>query len=188
MVFWYGPVQSDKRLDRAVQSFQQSPKKATVRSGPDRGQSNRFAATTQDVEIMEDLDETDKNQYAPFDTARNQFYTIYDSYHYQGDKLTDICFYEYCSQIQGVKFGPNTPLSHLKFDEKHPKFDTLCQIIATNSKDLIITSIYGKLSDVDFSDDNIVGGCENTGIIWNDHCKVLLGLFILWNLLADLFA
>ena len=39
MVFWYGPVQSDKRLDRAVQSFQQSPKKATVRTGPDRGQS-----------------------------------------------------------------------------------------------------------------------------------------------------
>ena len=40
MVFWYGPVQSDKRLDRAVQSFQQSPKKATVQTGPDRGQSN----------------------------------------------------------------------------------------------------------------------------------------------------
>ena len=59
MVFWYGPVQSDKRLDRAVQSdkrldravqsdkrldravqsFQQSPKKATVRTRPDRGQS-----------------------------------------------------------------------------------------------------------------------------------------------------
>ena len=40
MVFWYGPVQSDKRLDRAVQSFQQSPKKATVWTGPDRGQSS----------------------------------------------------------------------------------------------------------------------------------------------------
>ena len=39
-VFWYGPVQSDKRLDRAVQSFQQSPKKATVRTGPDCGQSS----------------------------------------------------------------------------------------------------------------------------------------------------
>ena len=39
-VFWYGPVRSDKRLDHAVQSFQQSPKKATVRTGPDRGQSS----------------------------------------------------------------------------------------------------------------------------------------------------
>jgi hypothetical protein len=39
-VFWYGPVQSDKRLDCAVRSFQQSPKKATVRTGPDRGQSS----------------------------------------------------------------------------------------------------------------------------------------------------
>jgi hypothetical protein len=43
MVFWYGPVQSDKRLDRTVRSFQQSPKKATDQTGPDRGQSNRGA-------------------------------------------------------------------------------------------------------------------------------------------------
>ena len=47
MVFWYGPVQSDKRLDRAVQSFQQSPKKATVRTGPDRGQSNCASRRTE---------------------------------------------------------------------------------------------------------------------------------------------
>ena len=45
MVFWYGPVQSNKRLDRAVQSFQQSPKKATDRTRPDRGQSTRDSTT-----------------------------------------------------------------------------------------------------------------------------------------------
>jgi hypothetical protein len=47
MVFWYGPVQSDKRLDRAVQSFQQSPKKATVWTGPDRGQSTHISIVLQ---------------------------------------------------------------------------------------------------------------------------------------------
>jgi hypothetical protein len=51
MVFWYGPVQSDKRLDRAVRSFQQSPKKATVRTGPDRGQSIEYWAISSKLQL-----------------------------------------------------------------------------------------------------------------------------------------
>jgi hypothetical protein len=40
-LWFYGPDGSSEMLDRSVRSFLQFPKKAPVRTGPDRGQSIR---------------------------------------------------------------------------------------------------------------------------------------------------
>jgi len=97
-----------------------------------------------------------------------------------------MCFYEYCCQVQVVKLQ-HSRSSDIRFNKEYPNYDTLCQRVARHHKDLITPSIYGKISDLENQQDAITGEYQNTGPIWNDHCQVLLGLFIPWDQLPGLF-
>ena len=137
-------------------------------------------------EVLDILEETDQNQYSEFSTNRDTFYTLYDNYHYQGNELSTLCFYKYCCQIQVVKLR-YAKSSHIRFDIRHPQYSSLCQIVAEHRDNLITPSIYGKTTDHEDTGEAVAGDLHNSGPIWNDHCKVVLGLFVPWNLLPALF-
>ena len=151
-----------------------------------RFEVSRIACLSQVAELPEGLNETSQHQYSAFTTTRSQPTTIYDNFRHRGPELADMCFYEYCCQVQVVKLQ-HSRSSDIRFNKEYPNYDTLCQRVARHHKDLITPSIYGKISDLENQQDAITGEYQNTGPIWNDHCQVLLGLFIPWDQLPGLF-
>jgi hypothetical protein len=146
----------------------------------------RLAMSSDCPELREILEETDRNQYSEFSSNQVTFYMLYDNYRYRGQELSAICFYEYCSQIQVVKLR-YARSTHIRFDIRHPRYDSLCQIVAGCCEELITPSIYGKTTDYENKGEAVAGDLLNSGPVWNDHCKVVLGLFVLWDLLPSLF-
>ena len=146
----------------------------------------RIACLSRDSELTEDLQQTSHDQYSTFTANRRQPTTMYDNYRYRGTELADICFFEYCCQVQ-VRNLEHSRSSDVRFDAQHPSYDSLCQRVAEQRKDLVTPSIYGKVSELEDTRDTITGEYQNTGPIWNDHCKVLLGLFMPWDQLPALF-
>jgi hypothetical protein len=151
-----------------------------------RYEVTRIAALCQESELLEELEETGENQYTTFTANSGQPTTIYDKYRYRGSELQELCFYEYCCQVTTIKLQYSRA-SDLRFDKEYPIYDSLCQRVAKEYKDMITPSIYGKISELENQQDSITGEYENIGPILNDHCQVLLGLFIPWNQLPALF-
>jgi hypothetical protein len=147
---------------------------------------SRVACLSRASEVPDSLEQTSQDQYSTFTTTRHQPYTLYDNYRYRGNLLVDVCFYEYCCQVQVLKLE-RTRTSDIRFDQHHPNYHSICQRVAEQRRALITPSIYGKISDLENTMDSITGEYQNTGPIWNDHCQVLLGLFIPWEELPALF-
>ena len=80
---------------------------------------SRIAWLSQDSELPVGLNETSQHQYSDFTTTRSQPTTIYDKYRHRGPELADVCFYEYCCQVQSVKLE-HTRSSDIRFDKEYP--------------------------------------------------------------------
>jgi hypothetical protein len=151
-----------------------------------RFEVTRIACLSRDSELPDGVEETSQNQYSTFTASDTQPTTIYDKYRHRGPELADVCFYEYCCQVQTVKLE-HMRSSDVRFDKEYANYNTLCQRVATQRRDLITPSIYGKISELENQQDAVTGDYQNEGPILNDHCQVLLGLYIPWNQLLGLF-
>src|ERR1700721_4022275 len=99
---------------------------------------------------------------------------LYDKYQHQGLQLADICFYKYCCQILVIKVQ-HARTSDLRFDKEYLNYDTLCQQVARQHKDLITLLIYSKIRDLDNKQDAILREFKNKRPIRKYYSRGLTG-------------
>ncbi|KAH6691787.1 hypothetical protein BKA61DRAFT_742494 [Leptodontidium sp. MPI-SDFR-AT-0119] len=95
----------------------------------------------------------------------------FDNYKWRGPHLADLAFFEY----------------YLEFDPKHPKYGIYVQRLARKKSQVTTVTFNGQLSEFQAEEEAVLGGHPVTAAIQNDFAEVLLGLFVLWNRLPDLF-
>jgi hypothetical protein len=110
----------------------------------------------------------------------------FDNYKWRGLYLAHLPFFEYCMLVQ-TKNVRDAIAADLEFDPKHPKHSTYVQRLACNKSQVVTITFNGQLSQFQTEEESVQGSHSVTAAMQNDLAGVLLGLFVPWNQLLDLF-
>jgi len=110
----------------------------------------------------------------------------FDNYKWRGPHLADLTLFEYCMLVQTQNVRDATS-ADLEFDPKHPKYGIYVQRLARKKSQVVTVTFNCQLSQFQAEEEAVPGGHPVTAAIQNDLTEVLLGLFVLWNRLPDLF-
>jgi hypothetical protein len=118
----------------------------------------------------------------------------YIDYVHRGPRVSQFCLYEYMSQIGTVRLN-KAPSDSFPFEPEHPKVSTHRQHSVhlreghgeDESDGLWIPAIYGTLTDVNNKGKAASQILDDSQNVKNDIAEAMLGLFIPWEQLQDLF-
>ncbi|KAN0079650.1 hypothetical protein V8E54_004864 [Elaphomyces granulatus] len=118
----------------------------------------------------------------------------YIDYVHRGPRVSRFCLYEYMSQI-GSLVIKNAPFDSFPFEPEHPKSSThrqysvkLRQGHGDDEQDgLWIPAIWGVLTDVNNTGKTPGQILDDSQNVKNDIAEAMLGLFVPWECLRDLF-
>jgi hypothetical protein len=75
----------------------------------------------------------------------------------------------------------------MDFDSNHPRHATHVQRLARSQSQVATVTFTGQLTEFQTAEDAVPGGHPKTTAIINDISEILLGLFVPWDQLVNLF-
>jgi hypothetical protein len=100
--------------------------------------------------------------------------------------LQNLYLYEYVKVVQ-KRSSTNRTSCDIDFTVDHPEYGQKTQIIRTPNFPSRTVTLPGQLSEQQSVEDRILGGHPETLAMRDDVAAILLGLFVPWDILLDLF-
>lgn len=140
------------------------------------------------AESQADDDSTDQmgEEQCAYQPGAKAPVSCFDNYKWHGPHLADLSFFEYCMLVQ-TKNVRDVIAADLEFNPKHPKYGIHVQRLVRKKSQVATVTFNGQLSQFQAEEEAVPGGHPVTAAIQNDLAEVLLGLFVPWNRLPDLF-
>ncbi|KAF5855656.1 hypothetical protein ETB97_008829 [Aspergillus alliaceus] len=139
-----------------------------------------FNALSQDREINQSR-RTLKNETG--DTAP---VSILDNYKWRGPYLAPLALFGYCMLVK-TKNIRDVIADDMDFDLNYPRYATHVQRQARTTSQVATVIFNGQLTVFQTAEDAVPGGHPKTTAVKNDMAEVLLGLFVPWHRLTNLF-
>jgi hypothetical protein len=135
-------------------------------------------------ETIPDIAAIESEQYTEFDTE-NRRPSLYENYRKRGQRLADLCFYEYASQIfvQTLAAAAGRAMCFL-FEDTHPQYSTHVQVSVNSKESLATPSLCGSFTRFH---DITNKATLDTSRTQDEIDETLLGLFYPWNRLFSDF-
>ncbi|OKO97720.1 ATP-dependent DNA helicase PIF1 [Penicillium subrubescens] len=121
-----------------------------------------------------------------YETGDTAPVSIFDNYKWRGPHLAPLALFEYCMLVK-TKHVRDTITDDVDFDPDHPRYATHVQRLARTPTQLATVTFSGQLTEFQVAEDAVPGGHPKTTAIMNDVAEILLGLFVPWHQLIDLF-
>jgi hypothetical protein len=121
-----------------------------------------------------------------YETGDTAPVSIFDNYKWRGPNLAPLALFEYCMLVK-TKNIRDAIADDMDFDPNHPRYTTHVQRLARTSSQVATVTFNGHLTEFQAAEDAIPGGHPKTTAVKNDLSEVLLGLFVPWNHLTNLF-
>jgi hypothetical protein len=112
--------------------------------------------------------------------------SIFDNYKWRGPHLASIGLFEYCMLVK-TRHSRDAIADDIDFDPRHPRCTTHVQRLARTPSQVATVTFNGQLTEFQAAEDAVPGGHPKTTAILNDVAELLLGLFVPWDHLTNLF-
>jgi hypothetical protein len=121
-----------------------------------------------------------------YETGDTAPVSIFDNYKWRGPHLAPLALFEYCMLVK-TKNTRDAIADDIDFDPNHPRYTTHVQRLARTLSQVATVNFNGQLTEFQAAEDAIPGGHPRTVAVKNDMAEILLGLFVPWHHLTDLF-
>lgn len=121
-----------------------------------------------------------------YETGDTTPVSIFDNYKWRGPHLAPLALFEYCMLIK-IKHVRDAIADDVDFDPNHPRYATHVQCLPRTLSQVATVTFSGHLTEFQAAEDAAPGGHPKTTAIMNDVAEILLGLFIPWGQLIELF-
>ena len=112
--------------------------------------------------------------------------SIFDNYKWRGPHLAPLALFEYCMLVK-TKNIRDAIADDMDFDPNHPRYATHVQRLARSASQVATVTFTRQLTEFQAAEDAVPGGHPETTAIMDDMAEILLGLFVPWHHLVDLF-
>lgn len=121
-----------------------------------------------------------------YETGDTAPVSIFDNYQWRGPHLARLALFEYCMLVK-TKHIRDAIADDVDFDPDHPRYATHVQCLARTPNHVATVTFNGQLTEFQAAEDAVPGGHPTTTAIMNDVAEILLGLFVPWGQLNNLF-
>lgn len=121
-----------------------------------------------------------------YETGDTAPVSIFDNYKWRGPHLAPLALFEYCMLVK-TKDVRDAIADDVDFDPNHPRYATHVQRLARTPSQVATVTFNGQLTEFQPAEDAVPGGHPKTTAIMNDVAEILLGLFVPWDQLINLF-
>jgi hypothetical protein len=121
-----------------------------------------------------------------YETGDTAPVSIFDNYKWRGSHIARLALFEY-SMLVKTKNTRDVIADDIDFDPDHPRYTTYVQRLARTLSQVATVVFNGQLTEFQAAEDAIPGGHPETIAAKNDMAEILLGLFVPWHHLTDLF-
>ncbi|KAI3286470.1 hypothetical protein DTO002I6_8141 [Penicillium roqueforti] len=121
-----------------------------------------------------------------YETGDTAPVSIFDNYKWRGPHLAPLALFEYCMLVK-TKNIRGAIADDADFDSNHPRYTTHVQRLARSPSQVATVTFNGQLTEFQAAEDAVPGGHPKTTAIINDMFEILLGLFVPWAHLVNLF-
>ncbi|OKP09974.1 hypothetical protein PENSUB_4620, partial [Penicillium subrubescens] len=121
-----------------------------------------------------------------YETGDTAPVSIFDNYKWRGPHLAPLALFEYCMLVK-TKNTRDAIADDMDFDPDHPRYATHVQRLARTSSQVATVTFNGQLTEFQAAEDAVLGGHPKTTAVKNDISEILLGLFVPWHHLTNLF-
>ncbi|KAI7970124.1 hypothetical protein EIK77_000334 [Talaromyces pinophilus] len=121
-----------------------------------------------------------------YETGDTAPVSIFDNYKWRGPHLAPLALFEYCMLVKSKNIR-DAIADDMDFDPNHPRYTTHVQRLARTPSQVATVTFNGQLTEFQATEDAIPGGHPKTTAVKNDMAEVLLGLFVPWHHLTNLF-
>ncbi|OKO94694.1 ATP-dependent DNA helicase pfh1 [Penicillium subrubescens] len=121
-----------------------------------------------------------------YETGDTAPVSIFDNYKWRGPHLASLALFEYCMLVK-TKNIRDAIADDADFDPSHPRYTTHVQRLARSPSQVATVTFSGQLTEFQAAEDAVLGGHPKTTAIINDMSEILLGLFVPWTHLVNLF-
>jgi hypothetical protein len=121
-----------------------------------------------------------------YETGDTAPVSIFDNYKWRGPHLAPLALFEYGMLVK-TKHVRDAIADDVDFDTNHPRYATHVQRLARTPCQVATVTFNGQLTEFQAAEDTVPGGHPKTTAIMNDVSEILLGLFVPWHRLNNLF-
>lgn len=121
-----------------------------------------------------------------YETGDTAPVSIFDNYKWRGPHLAPLALFEY-SMLVKTRQARDAVADDKGFDPNHPRYATHVQRLARTASQVATVTFNGQLTEFQVAEDAVPGGHPRTTAIMNDVAEILLGLFVPWDQLSNLF-
>lgn len=121
-----------------------------------------------------------------YETGDTAPVSIFDNYKWRGPHLAPLALFEYCMLVK-TKNIRGAIADDADFDSNHPRYTTHVQRLARSPSQVATVTFNGQLTEFQAAEDAVPGGHPKKTAIINDMSEILLGLFVPWAHLVNLF-
>ena len=132
-----------------------------------------------------DIDEEDQNgvdPLVPFQITTRHSSSMLDSYCWRGAQLEQLSLYEYF-RLATIIETKNRQAKDIDFDPAHLDYTKKSQRLATSISTVKLMALTGALSTNESAENAVSKGHSSTDARENNLAQILLGLFVLWEVL-----
>ena len=121
-----------------------------------------------------------------YETGDTAPVSTFDNYKWRGPHLVPLALFEYRMLVK-TKDIRYAIADDMDFDPNRPRYATHVQRPARTPPQVVTVAFNGQLTEFQAAEDAVPDGHPKTTAVINDVAEILLGLFVPWDHLANLF-